>query len=214
MRATCTPHSSPLSSAITLLMLPLFFIDTHSYRHGDLVTVLKRSQYQGMKTAWSEMNGNLAPHFAVDRTIRIDPMFEIQKQTASQYKTHDAFKISFSFINERFITPWLTVTDGRGHYLHNIYFTFVYAGHHLKSVRVDSDYHPDESLKVPPDHVNLIYRWETDVEVDTHTGFTTLTALTCLGTLTALGLVVKTSLVHDVNQNARRTPKKSSRRPY
>mmetsp|Transcript_5562 Transcript_5562/g.7406 ORF Transcript_5562/g.7406 Transcript_5562/m.7406 type:complete len:215 (-) Transcript_5562:246-890(-) len=214
MRATCAWSSSPRKPAIRLLLLSSVLIRTYSYRHGDLVTVLKRSQYQGMKTAWSEMNGNLAPHFAVDRTIRIDPMFEIQKKTASQYKTHDTFKISFSFINERFITPWLTVTDGRGHYLHNIYFTFVYDGHHLKSVRVDSDYHPDEALKVPPDHVNLVYRWETDVEVDTHTGFTTLTAMTSLGTLAALALVVKNSLVHNASQSTRRTPQKSSRRPY
>ncbi|GAB5366688.1 hypothetical protein AAMO2058_001165100 [Amorphochlora amoebiformis] len=117
----------------------LLVVPTAAYRHGDHVTLLKRVQYKGMRTAWSEMEGSLTPYFGVERTIPIDPIFDIQKTTASQYKTHDPLKIKFSFVNDRFLTPWLTITDGRGHYIHNIYFTFLYSGHHIKRVKVDTD---------------------------------------------------------------------------
>mmetsp|Transcript_1211 Transcript_1211/g.2784 ORF Transcript_1211/g.2784 Transcript_1211/m.2784 type:complete len:201 (+) Transcript_1211:47-649(+) len=171
-----------------LLLVLLLFPTASPYRHGDHVTLLKRSQYEGLKTAWSEIGGNHSPHFGIDRTVRLDPMFDIQTRTGDQYKTDQAYKIAFSFVNDRFLSPWITVTDGKGHYLKNIFFTFRYSGHHIKGVDVDSDYH---TQKIPPKHVHLVYHWEEDVDTNSELGFLTLASLALLGTVVACAIITK-----------------------
>ncbi len=163
---------------------------TRGYRHGDHVTLLKRSQYLGKKTGFSEMTGQHSPHFGVDRVVELNPLFEVQKKTSSRYQTNSAFKMSFSFVNDRFLTPWLTVTDGHGHYLHNIRFTFRYTGHHIKAVDVETDYHPRGAIEVPPEHIRLVYQWEEDVELDSQLGFTAVVAVTCVVSWAAMYMVM------------------------
>ena len=42
---------------------------------------------------------------------------------------------SFSFSDSRFVIPWITVSDGTGHYLHIVEFTFIFSGNDIVKVK-------------------------------------------------------------------------------
>ncbi len=146
-----------------------------AYRHGDTVSVLKRSQYKGYRTEWSELLGRDAPRFGVDRTVQLNPT-----NTAQVYDTNEEFKIEFAFDHDRLLTSWITFFDGRGNYLNYIEFDFVFSGDHIRSVRWVTDYHEDGREK--PDKVFLRYHWHEFVETDAASG---LDFLMIVGTVLA-----------------------------
>lgn len=105
------------------------------YVHEDPVSTLKRSQYRGYRTQWSSVLHNDAPHFGLDQTVRL--------HTASQardYQHDKQFKMSFSFDNEQLITPWITVNNGLGVYLHVLQFTFVYSSDRIVDLKWEAEY--------------------------------------------------------------------------
>lgn len=45
----------------------------------------------------------------------------------------------FSFANDQYSTPWITVSDGRGKVLNAVVFTFTYAGDRVVGMRWRAD---------------------------------------------------------------------------
>eukprot|EP00824_Muranothrix_gubernata_P015238 TRINITY_DN3163_c0_g1_i1.p1 TRINITY_DN3163_c0_g1~~TRINITY_DN3163_c0_g1_i1.p1 ORF type:complete len:303 (+),score=49.42 TRINITY_DN3163_c0_g1_i1:74-982(+) len=152
-----------------------------AYRKGDVVSTQKRSQYQKMRTNWSDVLGKHCPRFATDRHVTLPAL------AAQELKEHEDFKVSFSFASDRFVTPWLTVVDSTGRSLNFIQFTFFYSGNELKDVKWFLDYNDDEEHQgKKPKEVFLYYNWKEVVERDSRTGMNTLFLS---GLLLTMGLV-------------------------
>ena len=51
----------------------------------------------------------------------------------------------FSFANDQFSTPWLTISDGHGRVLNGVVFTFTYAGDKVVGLRWHLDCTPNRA---------------------------------------------------------------------
>jgi hypothetical protein len=51
---------------------------TQAYRHGDSIPVLKRSQYQGYRTEWSDLLSKDTPRFGITRYVYL-PLAPLSK---------------------------------------------------------------------------------------------------------------------------------------
>jgi hypothetical protein len=154
-----------------------------TYRPGDSVSMLKRSQYKGFRTPWSTMQPHGAqPHFAVTNTVQMQPIGE---SAVLQYEGDEPFKIAFSFADDRFLTSWLTVTDGSALFLSVVQFDFTYAGSLLLGVKWRVEYH--DMVAGRPEHIALRYVWHKHVEKDTDLG---LNLLVILAAIVSWGLAV------------------------
>lgn len=68
--------------------------------------------------------------FGIAKTVRLNPLSD-----AKEYDTSNEFKLSFSFSGERLLVPWITVTDGKAHFVQQIDFYFVHAQGFILSVK-------------------------------------------------------------------------------
>lgn len=135
-----------------------------AYKKGDIVSVMKRTQYMGYRTAWSELLGSDAPRFGIARTVVLQPV-----PVTSEFANEEAIKISFSFDQDRFLTNWITVTDGRAHFLAAITFTFSVTPDHIVGLRTETAYH-DDKLTARPETVHVHYRFEQVATTDAALG--------------------------------------------
>lgn len=159
-----------------------------AYGHGDAVSALKRTLYSGYRSEYSEVRERAAPRFAMDRTVRLSP-----GDPAKVYDPQEPFKMSFSFDHDRFLTPWVTVNDGRGVYLRYLTFEFEYAGDHIRSMRWTSEYQPPSRRGQRPENVIVRYHWKEYVERDTAFGFDVLMGVACLAAWSSAVLVLSRS---------------------
>lgn len=60
--------------------------------------------------------------FAISKSVRLNALTD-----AKEYSTSDEFKVSFSFSGDRLLVPWITITDGKAHYVEAIDFYFQYS---------------------------------------------------------------------------------------
>eukprot|EP00462_Mataza_sp_D1_P000770 CAMPEP_0175088740 /NCGR_PEP_ID=MMETSP0086_2-20121207/410_1 /TAXON_ID=136419 /ORGANISM="Unknown Unknown, Strain D1" /LENGTH=144 /DNA_ID=CAMNT_0016361195 /DNA_START=115 /DNA_END=549 /DNA_ORIENTATION=- len=124
------------------------------------------------------------PRFGMPHMVTLNPILD-----AKNYDSSDEFKISFSFAKDRFLIPWITVTDGKGHYLNFVSFTFVYSGDYIRKVKWDAEYHTD-STGVQPEHVYLHYNWEEFSEMDTNSSLVFLVVIGFSAAVVAFGVVL------------------------
>ena len=54
---------------------------------------------------------------------------------AKEYVTSDEFKLQLSFSGDQLLTHWITLTDGRAHYVQSIDFEFEYAQGYVNHVK-------------------------------------------------------------------------------
>jgi len=119
----------------------------------------KKSLMDGRFTEWSEVAPKHAPRFALERSARLPAIKtdDLSKDTA--------FKMLFSFENNRFTTSWITIADGSGKLLNLIEFVFVYSGNDIVEVKWHLDY-TDVKTKVP-EQITVKYSWVQFIEQDT-----------------------------------------------
>ena len=129
--------------------------------------MLKRSLHQSWKTEWTDVLHKHQPRFAHDSVVTLTPSFR-----AKGYNTDSPFKLSFSFSNSRFMIPWVTVSDGSGHFLHIIEFTFIFAGNDIVKVTTATQYHEVKGVK--PEHIYLVYRWQEHRAQNSHLALNSL----------------------------------------
>jgi len=71
---------------------------------------------------------------------------------------------AFSFVDEKFITPLITISDGKGTFVEAIKFTFVYSENDIVDLRWTVDYNTDRvsdhQHKSDPSKFFIHYGWE------------------------------------------------------
>jgi hypothetical protein len=86
--------------AALALLATIAVCSARVYHTNDVVPSLRKSQYRGYRTAWSEMLHHEAPRFAQDRTVSLLLKSASEMQLASE----DEFKVMLAFDDESFLT--------------------------------------------------------------------------------------------------------------
>ncbi|KAL0490302.1 DNA mismatch repair protein MutL [Acrasis kona] len=159
-------------------------------RLGDVVPMLKRVQYDGKRTEWSDIDFSQTPRFGIKKTTTIKGAKDLLKifNDGKYIESETDVKVSFSFHHPQFITPWITLfsekTNGYKpvqHYLTEIDFTFIYTGDTITEVKYHTHYTDDEQLennkateRHAPSHITINYHWHEEYEKDAFTSLTFL----------------------------------------
>eukprot|EP00808_Paulinella_micropora_P016838 g79734.t1 len=56
---------------LSCFLASLLLLTAHAYRYGEAVGVLKRSQYKGFRSDWTDMNPEHMPRFGMDRVVEL-----------------------------------------------------------------------------------------------------------------------------------------------
>jgi len=137
---------------------------------GDPITVLKRSQYRGERSSWREIPHDACPRFERFTVVALHALpadFAVDEPPGAG----SDYKMAFSFLNEQFQTPWLTIADGRGHFLTHLIFTLEKAGDRVTDISWQTVY--DVPNAAPP-HVQIEYEFANASEEDPRTALTAL----------------------------------------
>ena len=70
----------------------------------------------------------------------------------------------------QFVTPWITVADGKGRYLSHLELLLTASGDALTAVRWETQYQE----QYPPDHISMQTTWEHALEHDLSSALTLL----------------------------------------
>lgn len=151
------------------------------FRRGDVVPVMKRSQYMGERSPWREVPYDASPQFERSSVVTLHAL---PPDFATDNEAPEEFKMSFSFLNDQFITSWITLADGKGAFLTHLLFTIEHAGDQVTHVSWQTWY--DES-DAPPEHVSLEYRFVDAAQQDPRSALTALFATSLL--CSVIGLV-------------------------
>jgi len=183
-------HSQSLLRTLAPLLLIACVVTSlapgvNGYAYGDHVNMLKMTQYRGYRTAWTELVSRYTPRFGMDRTVKLHAM-----SSSKTYSAFEEFKISFAFDHENFLTSWITITDGKGHFLNYIEIDFIYAGDHIQSVKWQAVYYEDEHKGDRSDYVFIRYHWKELVESDAATGLNVLLIASLIVAYTCGAMIV------------------------
>ena len=125
-----------------------------AYLAGDPVPMMRRTQHSGRRTAWHEVSHRATPRFLTDRRATLDG-------APPDLDDSEPFKISLALHGLQFVTPWITVADGKGKFLSHLELQLTASGDALTAVRWETEY-SDE----PPAHVSVQTTWEHALEHD------------------------------------------------
>jgi hypothetical protein len=150
------------------------------FRRGDALPVMRRTEHRGDRSAWAEVPHDSGPRFERPGVIAWQALpvdFGSDDSLAPpEYKT------AFSFLNEQFQTPWITIADSAGTYLTHLVFTIEHAGDQVTDVNWETLY--DRPASSRPAHVRLEYQFVDASEEDPRTALTVL-FVCCLGLASA-----------------------------
>lgn len=155
------------------------------FRAGDPLPVMKRSQYRGERSDWREVPNSACPRFERPAVISLLALPADFATAGEGLAGAPEYKMAFSFLNEQFQTPWITIADGRGQYLTHLVFTFEHAGDQVTDVSWQTIY---DAPSKPPPHVHLEYQYVNAAEEDPRTALTILFAGSLL--LAALSVLI------------------------
>eukprot|EP01006_Ploeotia_vitrea_P011637 TRINITY_DN30934_c0_g2_i1.p2 TRINITY_DN30934_c0_g2~~TRINITY_DN30934_c0_g2_i1.p2 ORF type:complete len:202 (-),score=69.10 TRINITY_DN30934_c0_g2_i1:120-701(-) len=157
----------------------------HAYHRGDPVSVLQRSQYKGYRTEWAELMAKHAPRFAIDRTIKYNPVDSTKK-----YKSDQEYKIQLSVDDDRFLTSWISVNSGHGDYLRHLELELIYSGPNIINVKWHVDYHGRDLHGDRPDYIYVQYHWSEYSEIDSSFGLSFLLIVCAAATWVVAVMIV------------------------
>ncbi|KAG8462133.1 hypothetical protein KFE25_011583 [Diacronema lutheri] len=155
------------------------------FHTGDLLPVMKRSQFRGERSEWREVPHEACPRFERPSVVALLalPADFIPPDEGVAGATE--YKMAFSFLNEQFQTPWITIADGRGQYLTQLVFTLEHAGDQVTDVSWELVY---DAPSKPPPSVHLEYQFVDAAEADPRTALTAMFAGSLL--LAALSVMI------------------------
>ena len=137
-----------------------------SYVPGDPVPMMRRTQHNGKRTTWHEVPHRTTPRFLSDHRSTLDVRLPADAPS-------EPFKISLALHGLQFVTPWITVADGKGRFLSHLQLLLTASGDELTSVRWDTEYVEEE----PPAHISVQTTWEHALEHDLESALTLLFVL-------------------------------------
>ncbi|CAM6106541.1 unnamed protein product [Calypogeia fissa] len=155
------------------IALALYAELSSAYVVGDFVHFSRKGQYHALRSPWYDQLGRHCPRFGMNSEV----VLPLPKPTG--YTGSDPYKISFSFGNERYGTPWLFVIGRKGPDVPMIDVNLRYAGGDLLGVNAKVVSMPESYLKEHesikeefldvekwPKHVLVRYVWEEKSEID------------------------------------------------
>jgi hypothetical protein len=202
---------------IVMTMMIVCFTMIDATRVGEIMPLLSRVQYNNQRTPWANMEMKINPRFATSKTAEINgivsllkrfsPQPELQPPAGEQqqqlnheeiadliantgFQEEDTVKLSFSFEEADFVTPWITVmkssSNTKTHFLTRVDFMFKYAGSKVVQVKHKAHYSDEDDLGLTendslqeniariPSTIKLVYHWEEIIQQDATAGITLL----------------------------------------
>jgi len=148
--------SSLLCLFFVILSMDFTMDLVEAYYRGEIIKMTKKIQTQKHTDEWTEVLGHFCPHYGWSRRVSISLL---NPEEIRVEKIDTELKISFSFDNDRFITPFFVITDGNSLFLEYLEFTFVFSGDNIVDVTWNTHYN-DHDFKMIPNEIILSYRWE------------------------------------------------------
>jgi len=148
------------------------------YHAGDIVKMSTKTR--GSKNnEWTEVTGRFCPRFQWKRSIKLP----LNHKTLLEKGTE--IKLAFSFDNERFITPFITIVDlSKGVHLEFLEFTLIYSGTTITDVKWKTHYNEEEEASLSETNfLSLTYQWEAYSENDLDVGIGSLLVIGFLSTV-------------------------------
>jgi hypothetical protein len=180
-------HSRNAMSHSRVYLYKHTYTHTHTLfcRHGDHVTTMKKASYNNHVSAWTPLVAKDTPLFGVDRVVELYPL-----KNAKGLKKDYEFKLRFSFLEGKFLTPWITVRSKTGEQLRAVQFDFLYIGDYVTGMKWQIEYRdpPAEgggSAQTVQDEkfMSIRYHWHKDGEVDSAFGFTVFLIMSVLSAI-------------------------------
>lgn len=167
-----------MAANCALLLIGLASRGTLRFRRGDALPVMRRTEHRGERSAWAEVPHDSCPRFERPGVVAWRALPADFGSADSLPPAPAEYKTAFSFLNEQFQTPWITLADSAGTYLTHLVFTIEHAGDHVTDVTWETLY--DRPASGPPAHVRLEYQFVDATEEDPRTALTVL-FICCLG---------------------------------
>jgi len=147
-----------------LLFLLCAALICNGYIHGDIVRMFKKTQTKTSTTEWTEVLGKYCPRYTIRRTANVQLKPD---DLSGPTRLDEELKMMFSFDRERFMTPFLTISDGAGTYLEYLEFTFIYSGDDILDFKWRTHYNGDDFDKSKiPSTMSIEFKWEEYEQLD------------------------------------------------
>jgi hypothetical protein len=152
-----------------LIAISLFLPTCHAILSGRSIKMSTRARHGTTETAWKNVMSKYSPRFRYDKVV------ELPNHAAQALNANDVLKLSFSFCEDEFITPWVTVWDAKEDiFLNVLEFVFVFSGDKIIGVDIRVDYasNPDQRRK-SSSHLTIKFSWNEQglEDVDAMLGF-------------------------------------------
>jgi hypothetical protein len=134
----------------------------HAFRAGDHVSALMRTQHGALRSEWAPLLARDAPRFGIARRVELRPLQDAND--VDGVDNTDVFKIAFSFIDDSFLSPWLTLCDGKGGYVTHVGVVLTHAGGIVRKVTTTAE--PLQYANGKPEHVVVHFQWDEVTEFD------------------------------------------------
>ena len=164
-----------LTTSTTVLLL-VSSVGATSYEPGDVVPMMRRTQYKGQRTEWHDVPSRSRPHFLCDRSSSLE--FE----TAALQHDHaegEPYKLALALDGLNHVTPWVTIADGKGRFLAHLELTLTALGDEISSMRWATQYVDEE----PPSYIVVRTVWMHDKEIDEGLAFTVMFGFSAIITI-------------------------------
>ncbi|KAL1507699.1 hypothetical protein AB1Y20_007312 [Prymnesium parvum] len=138
---------------------------------GDAMALLKRTQHNGQRTAWSELPHDLSPRFGVPRIVQLHGV-------PHDLPADEPFKIAFALHSMEAMTSWISVATGDGRYLSSLELSLTAAGGEVRGIEWSGEY-SDEADAEPPAHIELRFVWDSEQESDVGVALSLLCCCCC-----------------------------------
>jgi hypothetical protein len=105
-----------------------------------------------------------------------------------------------SFADEKFPVNWVTLADGKGHFLQRLDITFTHAQGNIRALRWKATYYPDkmavggggsggrDDVEAVQQHIN--YHWQEQLENDPAAAVNVVLLVGAVGVAAAAGLIL------------------------
>jgi hypothetical protein len=191
LHLSCLHH--PIALVFVLLLLLLSYdcaTVAADYVLGDTVSMLKRTEFAGKRTQWSDVPSNALPHFAKDSSVALNHLgdaiqFNAHKNLRLQFAVHTTPNSAFTSQQQtqpQLRTQWITITDGRRQlYATHLVFTLTRTQTQITSITYRAIYASapasKKSLQEAIAKLSIQYEWNELQLTDDMNGVTMMITL-------------------------------------
>eukprot|EP00798_Chlamydomonas_sp_ICE-L_P006710 gene6710-3380_t len=173
-------RGGPGGRAGSIVLALIIIAVASAHREGDFIQASRRSQFQELRTQWSDLVGHHCPRFGADRLVAI-PVPKPEKEFT--YTAQETYKIQLSFDDDSFITSWISIIGRHAPPVPVLDVEIRRSGDEITRVTARVEYAPDAYIKNHaqlvnefkntthwPKHLLVRYRFNTQNDVDLDRG--------------------------------------------